>query len=233
MVCGSQAATLNVVVAGYFGGNVMSTGTALPDGTVVDFGIFYSGGSFTSAATIATALSGAAYSSFRADNGWVSFGTANISTPVGGVSGDFTLLWDANTPGTGPGFGAEFELNPAVNAVTLVPNAPYASALNGENLVGKTPFLWVQTPGANAEYGLFVSNQAFTNAGFGAITQVDVADVGDAAFGVSALLGVVNADGTGITTATAIPEPSTLSFLVGVSVLSFLRRRDSVSKLQS
>ena len=56
-VATGKAATLNVVVAGYFGGNRLADlSTVLPDNTAVDFGVFFSGGSFTSAAALSTAL---------------------------------------------------------------------------------------------------------------------------------------------------------------------------------
>lgn len=217
----TKAATLNVVVAGYFGNNTLSDlTTLLPDSTVVDFGVFFSGGSFTTSAAISTALGSvttdAGMQSFLASNGWVSFGSGVVS----GGGGDFTLLWDLNEASKGPGFGTEFELNP-----TTANNATYGTQLNGQNLVGKIPYVWIQTSGASKEYGLFVSNQAFPAAGFGAMLQVDVADVGDPAFGITSLFGLVKSDGSGIATQ-AIPEPSAAAFLVlGGSLFVLLQRR--------
>lgn len=219
-----KAATLNVVVAGYFGNNTLSDlVTKLPDNTLVDFGVFFSAGSFTTSAALSTALGSvttdAGMQNFRTNNGWVSFGSGLVS---GGV-GDFTLLWDLNEASKGPGFGTEFELNP-----TTANNSTYGTQLNGQNLVGKIPYVWVQTPGATSEYGLFVSNQAFPAAGFGAILQVDVADVGDPAFGVTSLFGLVKSDGTGIATQ-AIPEPSSAALaLFGAGLFALLRRRTSM-----
>jgi len=222
-VATGKAATLNVVVAGYFGGNRLAAlSTVLPDNTAVDFGVFFSGGSFTSAAALSTALASvttdAGMQNFRSNNGWVSFGSGLVS----GGAGDFTLLWDLNEASKGPGFGTEFELNP-----TTANNPTYGTQLNGQNLVGKIPYVWVQTPGATSEYGLFVSNQAFPAAGFGAILQVDMADVGDSAFGVTSLFGLVKSDGTGIATQ-AIPEPSSASLaLFSAGLFALLRRRTS------
>ena len=209
----AKAATLNVVVAGYFGGNSLSSGSLLPVGSSVDFGVFYSSSSFTSSSAIASALASittdSAMQSFRSANGWVSFGTVTVPTD----DGNFRMLWDANSASRGPGFGTEFNLNPTTGA------------LNGIDLVGKIPYVWIQTAGANAEYGVFVSNQAFVGAGFGAITQVDLSDTGDPASGVRALFGLVNADGSGITTQ-AVPEPVTAHLaLAGFGFLSLFRKR--------
>lgn len=222
-----RAATVNVVVAGYFGNNTLSDlSTKLPNNTVVDFGVFFSGGSYTTSAAISTALGSVTtdggMQSFLANNGWVSFGSGLVS----GGTGNFTLLWDANEVATGPGFGAEFELNP-----TTANNATYGTQLNGQNLVGKIPYVWIQTSGATKEYGLFVSNQAFPAAGFGAILQVDVSDVGDPLYGVSSLFGSIKPDGSGIATQ-AIPEPSSASLaLFGAGLFAFLRRRAAALKL--
>jgi hypothetical protein len=214
----AKAATLNVVVAGYFGGNSLSTGALLPVGSSADFGVFYSGSSFTSSSAIASALSSittdSAMQSFRSANGWVSFGTVTVPT----TNGNFRMLWDLNSASAGPGFGTEFNLNPTTGA------------LNGINLVGKIPYVWIQTAGANTEYGVFVSNQAFANAGFGALTQVDLSDTGDSATGVRALFGSVNIDGSGITTQ-AIPEPVTAHLaLAGFGLLSLFRKRKTTYK---
>jgi hypothetical protein len=207
-----KAATLNVVVAGYFGANSLSSGALLTAGSLADFGVFYSGSSFTSSSAIASALTSittdSAMQSFRSANGWASFGTVTVPT-----GGDFTMLWDLNAPADGPGFGTEFNLNPTTGA------------LSGIDLVGKIPFVWIQTPGASTEYGLFVSNQAFIGAGFGAITQVDLSNTGSSTSGVTALFGKVNADGSGIITQ-GIPEPATAPLtIVGMGLLSLFRKR--------
>lgn len=219
----ARAATLNVVVAGFYGGNSLSSGSIdspalLPVGSSADFGVFYSGSSFTSSSAIASALTSittdSAMQSFRSANGWVSFGTVTVPT----TSGNFRMLWDLNSASIGPGFGTEFDLNPTTGA------------LNGINLVGKIPYVWIQTAGTNTEYGVFVSNQAFANAGFGALTQVDLSDTGDSATGVRALFGSVNIDGSGITTQ-AIPEPVTAHLaLAGFGLLSLFRKRKTKLK---
>ena len=212
-----KAATLNVVVAGYFGANSLSSGALLPAGSSADFGVFYSGSSFTSSSAIASALASittdSAMQSFRSANGWASFGTVTVPT-----GGDFTMLWDLNAPADGPGFGTEFNLNPTTGA------------LSGIDLVGKIPFVWIQTPGASTEYGLFVSNQAFIGAGFGAITQVDLSDTGSSTSGVTALFGQVKTDGSGIVTQ-SIPEPVTTPIaLLGMGLLSLFRKRKTTEK---
>jgi hypothetical protein len=212
-----KAATLNVVVAGYFGANSLSSGALLPAGSSADFGVFYSGGSFTSSSAIASALTSittdSAMQSFRSANGWASFGT--VTVPAGG---DFTMLWDLNVPAVGPGFGTEFNLNPT------------SGPLNGIDLVGKIPYVWIQTPGTSTEYGLFVSNQAFVSAGFGAITQVDLSNTGSSTSGVTALFGQVKADGSGIVTQ-SIPEPVTAHLaLAGMGILSLFRKRKTTVK---
>ena len=213
----AKAATVNVVVAGYFGGNSLSTGELLPAGSSADFGVFYSGSSFTSSSAIASALTSittdSAMQSFRSANGWASFGT--VTVPAGG---DFTMLWDLNAPADGPGFGTEFNLNPT------------SGPLNGIDLVGKIPYVWIQTPGTSIEYGLFVSNQAFASAGFGAITQVDLSNTGSSTSGVTALFGQVKADGSGIVTQ-PIPEPVTAHLaLAGMGILSLFRKRKTTVK---
>ena len=209
----AKSATLNVVVAGFFGANSLSSGSLLPVGSSVDFGVFYSSSSFTSSSAIASALASittdSAMQGFRSANGWVSFGTVTVPT----ASGNFRMLWDKNSNLVGPGFGTEFDLNPTTGA------------LNGIDLVGKIPYVWIQTPGANTEYGVFVSNQGFVSAGFGTLTQVDLSDTGDLASGVRALFGLVNADGSGITTQ-AVPEPVTAHLaLAGMGILSLFRKR--------
>lgn len=213
----AKAATLNVVVAGYFGANSLSSGATLTQGSLVDFGVFYSGGSFTSSSTIASALTSittdSAMQSFRSANGWASFGTVTVPT-----GGDFTMLWDLNAPTGGPGFGTEFNLNPTTGS------------LNGIDLVGKIPYVWIQTPGASTEYGLFVSNQAFAGAGFGAITQVDLSNTGSSTSGVTALIGQVKADGSGIVTQ-SIPEPVTAHYvLAGMGISCLFRKRTTTAK---
>lgn len=213
----AKAATVNVVVAGYFGGNSLSTGELLPAGSSADFGVFYSGSSFTSSSAIASALNSittdSAMQSFRSANGWASLGT--VSVPVGG---DFTMMWDPTVPLDGPGFGAEFNLNPTTGALT------------GLDLVGKIPYVWIQTPGANTEYGLFVSNRALIGPGFGALNQIDLSNTGDATTGVTALFGQVKADGSGIVTQ-SIPEPAAASLaLLGMGLLSLFQKRKTTLK---
>ena len=207
------AATLQVIVAGFYGGNFLSDSTTnLPDGTVVDFGVFYSAGVFSSQSTIATLLDpikadSLALQGFRANNGWVSFG----SVAVAGGSGDFTLQWDATKPLLGPGLGLEFNLDPATGA------------LAGKSLVGVTPYLWVQTTGSAPEFWAGISKAALPGAGFGALFQGDVIDEGQANSGFTMLLGG-GIDGAGITT---IPEPASGALAAFGLALLGLRRKTS------
>ena len=213
MVQPASAATLNVIVPGYYGGNFLSDSTTkLPNGTVVDFGVFYSGSAFTSQSSIAALLDtvktdSVALQGFRANNGWVSFGTVEVA----GGNGDFDLQWDLIAPGSGPGFGTEFNLDPSTGA------------LAGKSLVGVKPYLWVQTAGSTPEFWAGVSNAALPAAGFGALFQGDVVNDGTPGTGFTMLLG--NAiDGAGITT---IPEPATGTLAAVGLVLLGLRRKAS------
>ena len=214
MVQPASAATLNVIVPGWYGGNFLSDSTTkLPNGTVVDFGVFYSGGAFTSQSSIAGLLDtvktdSVALQAFRANNGWVSFG----SVAVANGNGDFDLQWDLIAPSSGPGFGAEFNLDPSTGA------------LAGKSLVGVKPYLWVQTTGSTPEFWAGVSNAALPAAGFGALFQGDVVvNDGTPGTGFTMLLGKA-IDDEGITT---IPEPATGTLAaVGLALLG-LRRKTS------
>lgn len=205
-----KAATIQLTVGGFFGGNkLQNLTTTLPDNTLVDFGVFYTSSAFTSASAITTALaavnSDAKMQTFLSDNGWVSFGTSTVS----GGGGDFTLSWQPNDAATGPGFGSAFNIDPTIG-----------------NLVGKTGYVWLKTPAgtpAVAQYGLFASNQSFIAATFGADLSIDLTDTGDATTGVTALFGSVLAEGIATK---AIPEPSSLSLIaIGLALLPLARRK--------
>jgi hypothetical protein len=209
----ASAATLNVIVPGYYGGNFLSDSTTkLPDGTVVDFGVFYSGGAFTSQSSIAGLLDAVktdsvALQGFRANNGWVSFGTVAVA----GGNGDFDLQWDLIAPASGPGFGVEFNLDPSTGA------------LAGKSLIGVKPYVWVQTTDSAPEFWAGVSNAALPAAGFGALFQGDVVNDGTPGTGFTMLLGTA-IDGAGITT---IPEPASGTLAAVGLVLLGLRRKAS------
>ena len=189
----TQAATVEVLVLGTGGENRLSDGTTLlPDGTVVDFGIFYSGG-FTSAGTITAQLQNAdtqALEGFRANNGWVSFG----SVTLGGGDGSFTMAWHSEFPILGTGL----ELNPT------------SGALSGQDLKYQIPYLWIQTP--TQQFGLFPSILAFPDPTVtGALLQVDVSSSG-----LVALLGTVGDNGiitqpAGASATPLISSPRSLS----------------------
>ena len=210
----ARAATLQTFVNGYYGGNYLSDGTTyLPDTTVVDFGFFYSGGTYTSASTIGAnllALNGdsASLQSFRANNNWVSLGSGQVS---GGI-GEFTLGWDKGSASQAPGLGEELNLDPT------------SGALNGQNLTGKTPFVWIQTPSSPgaSEFWVGVSNTALPSAGFGAFYAGDVTTDG-----FSMVYGTAISS-TGITT---IPEPSVVAMaMVGSAGLFAFRRRSTLNQ---
>jgi len=173
----SHAATIELTVAGYYGGNLLANSSVLPAGTTVELGFFYSGGVFTTSSNVLSALASVAttseWSNFRLNSGWVSCGSVSV-----GSNGDFNLVW-SSLDTSSPGLGSEFDLNPTTGA------------LASQNLVGKTPFLWVQT--ANSlESGLFVSRQTLPSAGFGVSFQID-ATAGET--GVTALRGTVTDSG--------------------------------------
>lgn len=192
-----QAAPLDVIIVGAGGENRLQNGTtALPNGTVVDFGIFYSG-AFISTGTISAQLQGASSTdmqNFRSNNGWVSFGTVTLADG----NGDFTMAWYPDFPSLGPGNGSGLELNPTTGS------------LAGKSLKDQTPFLWVQTPGL--EFGLFYSNFAFPDPLLsGALLQVDVGN-----YGLTALFGSVGDNGiitqaAGTSSTPLISSPRSLS----------------------
>ena len=206
-----KAATIQLTVGGFFGGNKLENlTTILPNNTLVDFGLFYKDNAFTSTSAIAAALASvstdAQMQTFLSDNGWYSFGTGTVS----GDLGDFTLGWQPTLPLQGPGLGASFNIDPAIG-----------------NLVGKTGFVWLQTPAgtpAVSQYGLFASNASFIAANFGADLSIDMVNTGEATTGVTALFGSVLEDG--ISTQAAVPEPSSMSLIaIGLALLTLSRRK--------
>jgi len=168
----SSAAVLDVSIAGYYGGNFLSdTTSALPDGTTVDFGLFYSSG-FTSVSAITTALASAnsvaAMQAFRSSNGWVSFASTTVQ-------------------------GNDFEISMTANSSTGLEMSPTTGTLASQSLVGKTAFLWIQTPTSSNEFGVYYFKSLLpSTSGFGDRWSPE-ATSNDA----TAIVGTTNPDGVG------------------------------------
>lgn len=168
----SSAAVLDVSIAGYYGGNFLSdTTSALPDGTTVDFGLFYSSG-FTSVSAITTALASAnsvaAMQAFRSSNGWVSFASTTVQ-------------------------GNNFEISMTANSSTGLEMSPTTGTLASQSLVGKTAFLWIQTPTSSNEFGVYYFKSLLpSTSGFGDRWSPE-ATSNDA----TAIVGTTNPDGVG------------------------------------
>lgn len=168
----SSAAVLDVSIAGYYGGNFLSdTTSALPDGTTVDFGLFYSSG-FTSVSAITTALASAnsvaAMQAFRSSNGWVSFASTTVQ-------------------------GNDFEISMTANSSTGLEMSPTTGTLASQSLVGKTAFLWIQTPTSSNEFGVYYFKSLLpSTSGFGDRWSSEATSIE-----ATALVGTTNPDGVG------------------------------------
>lgn len=171
----SQAAVLDVSIAGYYGGNFLADKVSvLPNGTTVDFGLFYSNG-FTSASAIATALGSAnslaGIQAFRSSNGWVSFATTTVQ-------------------------GNNFSIMMTANDSTGLNMTPTTGTLAGLNLTGATAFLWIETPSSTNQFGVYSFKTALpTMSGF-ADNLILEATSND----VTSIVGAANPDG--VSTAT-------------------------------
>jgi len=184
----SSAAVLDVSIAGYYDGNFLSdTTSALPNGTTVDFGLFYSSG-FTSVNAITTALASAnsvaAMQAFRSSNGWVSFASTTVQ---------------ANS----------FEISMTANSSTGLEMLPTTGTLASQSLVGKTAFLWIQTPTSSNEFGVYYFKSLLpSTSGFGDRWSSEATSI-DA----TALVGTTNPDGVGtakVSTSTPTTVPPVL-----------------------
>jgi hypothetical protein len=159
-----------VSIAGYYEGNFLSdTTSALPNGTTVDFGLFYSSG-FTSVSAITTALASAnslaAMQAFRSSNGWVSFATTTVQ-------------------------GNSFEISMTANSSTGLEMSPTTSPLTGLSLTGKTIFLWIQTPTSSNEFGVYSFNSPLPSmAGF-----ADRLTLEATSYDATAIVGTTNVNG--------------------------------------
>jgi len=184
----SSAAVLDVSIAGYYGGNFLSdTTSALPNGTTVDFGLFYSSG-FTSVSAITTALASAnslaAMQAFRSSNGWVSFASTTVQE-------------------------MNFEISMTANNSTGLEMSPTTGTLASQSLVGKTAFLWIQTPTSSNEFGVYYFNSLLpSTSGFGDRWSPEATS-----YDATALVGTTNLDGVGtakVSTSTPTTVPPVL-----------------------
>ena len=183
----SFADPLDVSIAGFYGGNSLADGiSALPVGTTVYLGIFYSSG-FTTVSAITTALASAnslaGMQAFRTSNGWVSFANTTVV---------------AN----------KFSINMAANDSTALEMAPTTGALASKDLQGKTAFLWIETPTSSNEFGVYYFNSPLpTTTGFA--DRIRLTATSD---DVTAILGTTNIDGvaTAAVSAAAVTVPPVL-----------------------
>jgi hypothetical protein len=181
----SNAAVLDVSIAGYYGSNFLADKTsALPNGTTVDFGLFYSNG-FTSASAITTALGSvnslAGMQAFRSSNGWISFATTTVQ------ANDFSITMTAYDS-------------------TGLNMTPTTGTLTGLNLTGATAFLWIETSGSTSQFGVYSFKTALpTMSGFADFLPLE-ATSND----VTSIVGSANPDGVSTatvntTTPTVVP----------------------------
>lgn len=217
---GQAQITITMSVNGYFGNNLSASGANLADGTIVKLGMFYSSSAFTPTATVLsdwTALTGTMQSRLSTfDDNFYSF-ASTVTSSANGNGAEFQILYSPD-PDIQPdvAFQKFFTLSPAVTSPTL-------SAIN---LVGYKPFVWIETVD-RSEFGLYQANVAFPT---GTFPDNDYGfDV--MASSATAVVGSLLADDSGVQLAAVVPEPSvTAMSLLGVTFISFLRRRGSVVK---
>jgi len=183
----SFAFVLDVSIAGYYEGNFLTdTTSALPDGTAVDFGVFYSSG-FTSVSAITTALASAnslaGMQAFQTSNGWVSFATTTVQ-------------------------GNSFEISMLARYSTGLDMMPTTGTLASQNLQGKTAFLWIETPSPSKQFGVYYFNSPLpTTTGFADRIALDAtSDSATAIVGTTSATGV----GTAAVSAATVTVPPVL-----------------------
>jgi hypothetical protein len=142
---------------------------------------------------------------------------STVTSSANGNGAEFQILYSPD-PDVQPdvAFQKFFTLSPAVTSPTL-------SAIN---LVGYKPFVWIETVD-RSEFGLYQANVAFPT---GTFPDNDYGfDV--MASSATAVVGSLLADDSGVQLAAVVPEPSvTAMSLLGVTLISLLRRRGSVVK---
>jgi len=163
------------------------------------------------------ALSGSMQSRLSTfDDNFYSF-ASTVTSSANRNGAEFQILYSPD-PDVQPdvAFQKFFTLSPAVTSPTL-------SAIN---LVGYKPFVWIETVD-RSEFGLYQANVAFPT---GTFPDNDYGfDV--MASSATAVVGSLLADDSGVQLAGVVPEPSvTAMSLLGVTFISFLRRRGSVVK---
>jgi hypothetical protein len=217
---GQAQINITMSVNGYFGNNLSASGANLADGTIVKLGMFYGSSAFTPTADVLSnwaALSGSMQSRLSTfDDNFYSF-ASTVTSSANGNGAEFQILYSPD-PDVQPdvAFQKFFTLSPAVTSPTL-------SAIN---LVGYKPFVWIETAD-RSEFGLYQANVAFPT---GTFPDNDYGfDV--MASSATAVVGSLLADDSGVQLTAVVPEPSvTAMSLLGVTLISLLRRRGSVVK---
>jgi hypothetical protein len=217
---GQAQINITMSVNGYFGNNLSASGANLADGTIVKLGMFYGSSAFTPTADVLSnwaALSGSMQSRLTTfDDNFYSF-ASTVTSSANNNGAEFQILYSPDPDvQSDVAFQKFFTLSPAVTSPTL-------SAIN---LVGYKPFVWIETVD-RSEFGLYQANVAFPT---GTFPDNDYGfDV--MASSATAVVGSLLADDSGVQLAAVVPEPSvTAMSLLGVTLISLLRRRGSVVK---
>ena len=221
-VSACPAATITLQIGGNYGTNLLSGGSPLPGGSVVEFGLFLTGTTVVDANSVTSFITSnvssarsqaqldSSMSLLRSNLGWTTLASINTDSV-----GNFSRVWTS---------GAQFDIGPTVG---------YAG---GISLVGVQPWFFVTSNTSNKEYGIFQAASAFPTGGTGdndlAIdvynTQFD--PLNDSPSGVFAFYGtaLTEAQGLGIQTAT-IPEPSVFALgMLWACCLLSVRRKNQV-----
>jgi len=221
-VSACPAATITLQIGGNYGTNLLSNGSALPGGSVVEFGLFLTGTTVVDATSVTSFIASnvstastqaqldASMSLLRSNLGWTTLATINTDS-----AGNFSRVWAS---------GAQFDIGPTVG---------YAG---GISLIGVQPWFFVTSNTSDKEYGIYQAASAFPTGGTGDNDlPIDVYNTQfnpeeDSPSGVFAFYGtaLTEAQGLGIQTAT-IPEPSVFALgMLGACGLLSVRRKNQV-----